>query len=321
MASRTPPTDAPDPAGSPAGVAEAVDLPMMIGARTLWRLRRRLVRVPLTLRQVLDQAVPELGALPAGADGFLVNSLPADLLSALAARQPGLRAFVRQRYRRSYASLDGGFDAYLSGFSAKSRSTLKRKVRKLAERSGGTLDLRCYRTPAEAEEFYWHARQVSARTYQERLLDAGLPEGEEALKAIRAEAAADAMRGWLLFLDGAPISYLYAPADGATLIYAHLGYDPAFAEFSPGTVLQFEAMRELMKEGRFGLFDFTEGEGQHKLQFGTGTVDCIDVLLVRRSLGNLLAGHALNGFDGAVAAAKRAVRRVGLERHTRALRR
>ena len=35
------------------------------------------------------------------------------------------------------------------------------------------------------------------------------------------------------------------------LIYAHLGYDPDFADHSPGTVLQLEAMRQLMAERAF----------------------------------------------------------------------
>ena len=79
--------------------------------------------------------------LPPGADGYMVNALPTARLASLAAAHPDLKPFVRQRYRRSYASLEGGFDAYLAGFSARSRSTLKRKARKLAERSGGAVDV------------------------------------------------------------------------------------------------------------------------------------------------------------------------------------
>jgi len=298
-----------------------VALPMMVGARTVLRLHRRLVRVSLPLREVLAGSLPALPPLAAGAHGYLINSLPAALLPALRAAHPALSLFVRQRYRRSYASLEGGFEAYLGGFSAKSRSTLKRKVRRFAERSGGTLDLRRYSAPAEVEEFHRFARAVSARTYQEKLLGAGLPDGDQALAAMRALAAQDRMRGWVLFLDGAPVSYLYAPAEGDALIYSHLGYDPAAAALSPGTVLQLEAMRQLMAEGRFALFDFTEGEGQHKLQFGTGGVECVDLLLLRQGAGNRLTGLALGGFDRGVALAKAAVHRLGLERLARRLRR
>ncbi len=296
-----------------------IALPLRIGARTMGHVKRRLVRINLNLEQALSGKIPTLVALPEGSDGYLVVSLNVDRLQPLREKHSGMRPFVRQRYRRSYARLDGSFESYLAGFSPKGRSTLKRKVRKLVERSGGALDLRLYRSPSDMQEFHRHARAVSAKTYQEKLLNVGLPEGEGFLAELREQARQDEMRGWILFLEGEPISYLYAPAQGSTLIYAHLGYDPAHAALSPGTVLQFEAMRQLMEEGRFTLFDFTEGEGQHKQQFGTGSVDCVDLLLVRPTLGNLLAGNLLNGFDRGVALAKRAAVQLRVERLARKL--
>jgi CelD/BcsL family acetyltransferase involved in cellulose biosynthesis len=298
-------------------LTDAIALPLRVGARTVARVKRRLVPVSVSLEQALAGEVPELPALAAGADGYLIRSLPADQLQQLTTAHSELRTFVRQRYRRSYASLEGGWETYLGTFSAKARSTLKRKVRKLAERSGGALDLRPYRSAAEMDQFYRHARTVSAKTYQERLLNAGLPEGDAFLGELRQRARQDAMRGWVLFLGGEPVSYLYAPAEGATLIYAFLGYDPDHAAFSPGTVLQFEAMRQLIEEGRFSLFDFTEGEGQHKLLFGTGMVECVDLLLVRPTLANLAVGNLLNGFDDGVAGVKRIASALRLEKLAR----
>lgn len=297
----------------------AIALPFRIGARTVWQVRRRLLRVTVPLERAMTGEVPPL-PLTDG-DGYLIASLPDHALPPLLAAQPRLRPFVRQRYRRFYAELDRGFEHWLGTLSSKSRSTLKRKVKKLAERSGGTLDLRCYRTAAEVDEFYRHARAVSALTYQERLLRSGLPEGEAALSAMRELAKRDAMRGWVLFLDRRPVAYLYAPADGPTLIYAHLGYDPEVADLSPGTVLQFEAMRELMDEGRFRLFDFTEGEGQHKRLFSTGEVDCVDLLLLNPTPANLLAGWSLTAFDSGIETAKAVLKRLNLESLARRFRR
>ncbi len=293
-----------------------IALPLRIGARTVARVRRRLLRVALTLEEARQGEV-KLAPLGPEADGYLITSCPAERLPQLLEAHAKLAPFVRQRYQRCFAALDLDFADYLESFSSRSRSTLKRKVRKLADASGGTLDVRCYRSAAELDDFYRHARSVSAKTYQERLLSAGLPEGEEFLAAMRDLARRDAVRAWVLFFGGEPISYLYAPAEGRTLIYAYLGYDPAHAALSPGTVLQHEAMRQLMEEGRFALFDFTEGEGQHKRLFGTGSVDCVDLLLVRRTLPNLLAGNLLNGFDSAVALSKRALTSFGVERLAR----
>jgi CelD/BcsL family acetyltransferase involved in cellulose biosynthesis len=298
-------------------VTATIALPLRLGARTVGRVKRRLLRVPLTLDQARQGKLPPLAQLPREADGYLITSLPVQHLPDLAAASPGFVPFVRQHYQRCYAALDGDFDRYLETFSSRSRSTLKRKVRKLADASGGSLDVRLYRSPSELREFYGHARAVSAKTYQERLLSAGLPEGEDFLAELDELGRSDSVRAWILFLDGRPISYLYAPAQGQTLLYAYLGYDPAEAALSPGTVLQHEAMRQLMAENRFQLFDFTEGEGQHKKLFGTGAVECVDLLLVRDTFRNRIAGHLLNGFDAAVARVKAGLARLRLEKLAR----
>lgn len=281
-------------------------LKLVLGRRTLWRFERLLVRRRLTLEEALAGRMPMLSPLPDEAAGYLLSALPVSCLPAAT----GFRTFVRQIYPRSYASLDQDFEAYLAAFSAKSRSTLRRKVRKLEP-----LDVRCFRAPHEMTAFHRDARAISAGSYQERL-GAGLPEGS--LAEMRELAANDAVRGWILYLDERPAAYLYAPAQGGTLLYAHLGYDPNFAHLSPGTVLQYEAMRQLMAERRFRLFDFTEGDGQHKRLWATDSIACADLLLFRPTFANLFAGHVLTGFDKAVALAKRAARAVKLERVVRA---
>ena len=182
----------------------AIALPFRIGARTVGQVRGRLLHVTIPLDRARTGEVPPLP--PIDGEGYRMASLRADALPKLLAGHPQLKPFIRQRYRRFYAELDRGSDHWLGTLSSKSRSTLKRKVRKLADRSGGTLDIRCYRTPGEAEEFYRHARAVSALTYQERLLRAGLPEGEAALAAMQALAAREATRGWILFLDARPVA-------------------------------------------------------------------------------------------------------------------
>lgn len=296
-------------------------LRFQIGARTLFSVRRRLVRVGLSLADALAAAPIALPPLDERDHGYLITSLPAARIAEIAAMHSGFLRFKRQHYARRYADLSASFDDYMASFSGKSRSTLRRKIRKFEKLSGGSLDLRCYRTPGEMAEFHALARQVSAKTYQEKLLDAGLPEGAEAEGEMRRLAGRDEVRGWLLFVDGAPVSYLYAPAAGDTLIYAYLGHDPDFAAYSPGSVLQIEAMRQVIAEGRFRRFDFTEGDGQHKRQFATGSVDCVDLLLLRPTLGHRALIAALKTFDGSLALAKRAVRALRLESAAKAIRR
>ena len=288
--------------GTDVVTAARVALPFRIGARTIASVSRRLIRIGWSLDQALTDEPVALPNLDGGADGYLLRSVPAD-------RVPdggGLLAGVRQRYRRYFVDLTIGRAAWLAALSATTRATMRRKANRLA--AAGTIEIARYRTPDEIAAFHAPARAVSATTYQERLLGSGLPADPAALQAA---AAADGVRAWLLRIDDRPTAYLCCIADGDTLRYDHVGHDPADAVLSPGAVLQATALEDLFDD-RFARFDFTEGEGQHKRIFATGSVACVDVLLLRPTPANRLLLLALMGFDAGVALAKRVAARPAL---------
>lgn len=301
--------------------AIALPLRFQVGARTLMSVQRRLARVALSLDDAVARRMPALPPLDRDAHGYLVTSLPADRRDAVVAGAGGMIAFTRQSYTRRYIDLGGEFDAYFARLSSNTRSAMRRKTRRLADASGGVLDIRRYRTPDELAQFHDVAREISQKTYQEKLLGGGLPDDPAFLRAMAALAAADQARAWLLSIGGVPAAYLYCPIDSGVVRYDHVGHDPAFADLSPGSVLQLEALRDLFGEGTLRRFDFTEGDGQHKQQFATGGVDCVDLLLLRPSVVNRLTTVALGGFDRAMAVGKRATAQLGLQGLARRIRR
>ncbi|HTG39570.1 GNAT family N-acetyltransferase [Sphingomonas sp.] len=286
-------------------MSEPLDLSIAfrVGARTIASIRRRLVRVAVPLDQAIAGRTPILPPLPRAADGYSLLSCPTAAVAGLDAG--GLIVAERQRYRRWYADLTLGWDAYQAGLSGNLRSTLKRKGKKIAEGSGGRIDVRRYRTPDEMAAFHAVARPLAAATYQERLLGMGLPGDPEWVAAMLARAVDGNARGWLLYIGDAPAAYLFCPVVAGTVIYEFVGHDAAFDALSPGTVLMAAALRDLMDEAVHARFDFTEGEGQHKRQFATGHVECCDLFVLRPTLVNRAAMTALHGFDGMVARIKR----------------
>ncbi|MEN3951989.1 GNAT family N-acetyltransferase [Iodidimonas sp. SYSU 1G8] len=252
--------------------------------------------------------------LPSACAGYLWRSQPVAGDPAPLATRDGYICYVPALYNRCFVDLSLGHERYMARFSGKTRSTLLRKLKKFETESGGTADFRVYRTPAEMVEFHHLARQVSRLTYQERLLDAGLPDDAGFLAEMRDLAEIGRVYGFLLFLGGAPAAYIYCPAEGEALLYAYVGFDPALSALSPGTVLQLLALRTLFEDGRFRYFDFTEGEGPHKTLFATGSVRCADVYLLRRSAKH----YALVGARGLVealgAGAGSLLDRLGLKR-------
>lgn len=196
--------------------------------------------------------------------------------------------YVPSQYRRYYIKLHGSFEDYLKKFSSKSRSTLVRKVGKFSKATADQMEVREYKTPGDMLQFYDDARTISAKTYQERLLDAGLPEGETFKNQLMRLAEQNSVRAYILFHGATPAAYMCCPVSNNTLLYQYVGYDPQFQALSPGSVLQYLTLEKLFAEQRFELFDFTEGEGQHKAFFATDHALCADVYFFKRSLRNTI---------------------------------
>jgi CelD/BcsL family acetyltransferase involved in cellulose biosynthesis len=282
-----------------------------LASRRLVSVPRRLATWAWSLEAALasDPADPPPPA--AGRDGFRVLSAPRALLPAIAARFPRHVIGARQDYPRRYIAMTGSFDDYLARFSGKTRSTLRRKARKLEGELGAGFAVTEHRTPAEVERFLARALPLSARTYQARLLDAGLPQDEAGQHALLERAEENRLRCFLLEGGDGPIAYLALPVEGSVLVYAQLGYDPDHARLSPGTVLQMHALERLFAEQRFSHFDFTEGDGPHKAMFATDAVECASFVLLSPTLANRALVAARAGFDAGVEQAKAVAQRSG----------
>lgn len=289
-----------------------------VGSRRMLSVGRDLGSWNFTLEQVLSASATSISPPKPGRDGLRVLSAPHAAIPAITACFPHHLMGGRQDYRRHYIDMSGSYEGYLNRFSSKTRSTLRRKGRKLAKELGDTT-VSEHRTPSEIETFLEAALPLSAKTYQARLLDAGLPDSPAARETMLEAAEDDRMRCFLLSVGETPLAYLSLPVIGRTLVYAHLGYNPEHGRLSPGTVLQLEALERLFAQEHFRYFDFTEGEGVHKAMFGTHHIECASFVLLNPTLANRALLRARSTFDGAVSNAKALARRTSTLSKVRAM--
>jgi CelD/BcsL family acetyltransferase involved in cellulose biosynthesis len=261
-----------------------VKLHFRLGDFTLASSTRRLACRTFDPTVVLENAI-DVPFVPE-TEGWLLEGLPVHQGDALPSFTASWLIYYKAKYNRYLAGLSDGYEKYLEKFSSKTRSTFRRKMRKFSEASHGQIKWRCYHEAEHMAQFYQLAREISKKTYQERLLRAGLPEGDAFLSNLVQRAESGTVRAYILFLNDAPVSYLFLPIEGERAIYAFLGYDPKVSDLSPGTVLQLLALEDLCLYSKVKYLDFTQGEGQHKQLFGTFSVPCVDLLLLRRSLRN-----------------------------------
>ena len=77
---------------------------------------------------------------------------------------------------------------------------------------------------------------------------------------------------------GKPIAYAFCRMHNDIITYALLGYDPAFSNWSPGTILLLLVIERLFTQGIFRVFDFGGMAAEYKSFFATGSVDYLKVV-------------------------------------------
>ena len=259
-----------------------------------------------------DMSLPPDKVLESDMSGYAIRGLPVTTARPLLEARDGYYIYTPKTFLRHYINMRQSFEDYTKGFRSKTRSTIRRKIRKFSEASGGSIDFRAYRSANEIEEFYRFARKVSADTYQERLLDAGLPDNQEYFTQLRNSAANDGVRGFVLFYEDRPISYLLLRIVEDMLLYDYLGYDPEYAKWSAGTVLHWLAIEDLFAEQRYRLLDFTEGDGEHKRRFGTDHITCANVFCLKKKPSTYFMLHLHAGLDRFAAFSGELLTRLGL---------
>lgn len=241
-------------------------------------------------------------------DGYLLHSVQVNRELPTLQRTEHQIQYVLARYNHYRTDLTGSFDDFLQTKASKTRSTLRRKVRKFAEAGkDGQLDWREYHTPDELESFFALALPLARTTYQARLFEGALPDTAAFRAESQALASSGQLRCYLLFLDQVPVAYLYSPIEDRTAIYAYLGYDESVSMLSPGTVLQYLVHERLFSDPDVDWFDFTEGDGAHKALFATDRLTSCNILCLQDSFRNRMLARLHDLWNRLISQIKQAV--------------
>jgi hypothetical protein len=228
--------------------------------------------------------------------GYLLRRQPVDRWPLGISKLGSWLCYVPRRERLYLVNFQGTFEEYLGKHSAKSRHNLKRAVKKLRESTSGPL-LRIFSTSGEMAEFQKLAGEISRHTYQEKLLNAGLPRSADYLRQMEEKAARGEARGYLLHGAEKPIAYAWCSARGTSISYEIIGFLPEYAPLSPGTVLLYLIVQDLFELGAFSELDFGVGDSEYKRLFSTHSIDFVDAHLFPRTIRNSLLVHTHWNLD------------------------
>jgi hypothetical protein len=192
--------------------------------------------------------------------------------------------WARGFYKNSlhwFIDLPSTFEEYMAGFSGRTRQTLRRKVRRFKDEYKGAL--RVISTATELESFLDIGESISRLTYQWNIGDRLC--ADEATRRTYATAAQEGrLRCYLLSSGDNPCAFLRGVMHEDTYHYETPGYDPAYEQASPGTVLLLKAIEDLIANTDCKTFDFGRGGDKtgYKSTFGNRSYEAISLELFRK---------------------------------------
>jgi CelD/BcsL family acetyltransferase involved in cellulose biosynthesis len=173
-------------------------------------------------------------------------------------------------------------EAYWDQFSGRTRSKFRQKSRKLGA-------LRCFQTEDEVQSFFGQAREVSESSWQSKRLGLRISAGRDEIGFWKTVARLGAMRSYILEHEDKPVAFALAAQWNGTLSYEEIAFDPEYADLSPGTVLLFRILQDVVERDPVRKFDFGIGDAEYKHLFANHQTQSGPVLVIRRRLRPIVA--------------------------------
>jgi CelD/BcsL family acetyltransferase involved in cellulose biosynthesis len=208
------------------------------------------------------------------------------------------------------AKLPATFDEYLrSQFQSKTRYNLQRQVRLLREHGGGVLNLVCVEREADLPSFLEATMAVWQRAWQYQHLGSRVSNSPEWRETLVRLAATGNLRCYLLNCGDNPCAFMIGHHFRGVFHNDEMGFKQDLKKMSPGTVLLYLVIKDLIERNPCKYFDFGTGDAWYKRQFASVHLQQARVLLLRKTLVNRLrcCGHAT--YRMVVSGIKRLLRR------------
>ena len=160
-----------------------------------------------------------------------------------------------------------GLDAFLSSLCRSQRSKLRRKYKKVLDYFVGRLGVRQFCSVADLETAIPAMEEIARKSDKRRRFGWGFSDTPQ----IREQMAVAAEGGWLriyvLHLEDKPAAFWMGTLYDRCLQADHVGYDPAWSQFSPGIFLFLNILEDL-RNADIEVVDFGGRSSQLKQCFG-----------------------------------------------------
>lgn len=198
-----------------------------------------------------------------------------------AARAHGLRSVLASPAMETIRALQmpASNDAWLRSMRPRSRQTMQRRTRKLAEHFANEIALLRVTTPEQVPSFLAHRETLYQRTWQAKALGGRTYSREEQVAYYHAIAERGWLRSYLLMAGGQPIAFVVGFQYRGVFHCVEPGYEPSLAALGPGSVLMHLIIEDLFADQRPDVLDFGFGENQYKRTLANSARDACAIYL------------------------------------------
>lgn len=193
---------------------------------------------------------------------------------------------------------------YWAQFSKKTRYNFRYRAKHLEH------TVRRIQSPQEIEEFVKLVDELIDRTWQHRRLGLKIDPAQK-LELWREIARLGAFRSYLLMQGNRAIAFAMGVQWKRHFTYEDTGYDPEFAVKSPGQVLLYRVIEDLIAENTPEMLDFGYGENEYKRIYSNHETLSGPIMIVRNALLPCMAVRASQLRSAVGRAARVALSRAG----------
>ncbi|HEX9103425.1 MAG TPA: GNAT family N-acetyltransferase [Polyangia bacterium] len=194
-------------------------------------------------------------------------------------------------------------------FSGKQRGNMRRRLKSL-ERELGSARLRRFSAPDEVAPFLADARAVSQASWQFATVGPHFERSEDWERKLGDLARRGVLRSYVLYAGERPVAFVLGYQRSDVFYHVKTGYDRSLSRLAPGIALLCLVLEELGETGRPQRVHFMFGDTDYKRDFADQHVPSDELMLLPRTLGNVVRCRVHADFRAAVTFARDRIRRL-----------
>ncbi len=172
-------------------------------------------------------------------------------------------------------------------YSSSLSSSAHREFRRKHKRSKGVRIQKCTKA-SEVDDFLIYANQISANSWQSKVFGLRVKNDDAERTLLKTVANLGYLRCYLMFSNDIPIAFEIAYQLRGYVYGAEAGYDQNYSNISPGYLLLYLEIEDLVSDDELKWYDFGKGDAPFKERFSNVATKSADVWVIRHSKKNAL---------------------------------